>query len=141
VTHASRRRGLGGVEVHGPADVLLVVDAELEVGPAGAIAGPPERAVGAHSITLPLEHVLVGIAGARARAEIHVAEALVNEALVEIRAVAASHSGSTRATGPQPWLAWLREFSVRFDRAQLVVLAEVEVPDPADAPVTDPIAG
>jgi len=90
---------------------------------------------------VPMEHVLAGIAGARARAEIHVAEALVNEALAGIRAVAASPGRGTRGTGPQPWLTWLREFSVRFDRAQLIVLAEVEVPDPPDAPPAAPVAG
>jgi hypothetical protein len=133
------------LEVHGPADGLILVDADIEI-PARHPNGPPS--VAAPSVSggsrIPSDEWLEGIAGARARAEIHVGEALVNDALGELRTMLGEpkprEAGSAAATTAW-WMSWVRELSLRFDRGQLVVVTDVEVPGPLTKVAGDPGLG
>jgi hypothetical protein len=126
------------LEIHGPADGLLVLDAELEVHATEGAAGPPPRAAGSVPLKLTPRDLLAGMAGARARAEIHVSEALVNDAIREVRATDLSRRRATTGSGAEGWPSWVRELSVRFDRATLIISAEVEAPERQDAALVEP---
>ena len=120
------------LEIHGPAEGLLVIEAEAEVGepnPAGSPAMPVPAGSHAGTRALRFEDVLDGVAGARVRAQIHVAEGLVNDALDEVRAILGQ---PMKARGPaaEPawWMSWVRELAVRFHRGRMVIVTDVEVP-------------
>jgi hypothetical protein len=122
------------LDIHGPADGLILIDADVEIQNTPP-NGPPLVVVPARDgrPAVRTEELLEGIAGARARAEIHVEEALVNDVLGEVRTML----GAPNADAPRSsladtawWMSWVREFSVRFDRRHLVVVTDVEVPGP-----------
>jgi hypothetical protein len=122
------------LEIHGPADGLLVIEAEAEISRKNA-EGVPVQA-GSHASGPPavrFEDVLDGVAGARARAEIHVAEGLVNDALAEVRAILAQPMTAREPRAERAWwMSWVRELAVRFDRGRMVILTDVEVPGRAE---------
>jgi hypothetical protein len=124
------------LEIHGPADGLILIDADIEI-PAAPPNGP--RSVDATRTSggprVRPDELLEGIAGARARAELHVGEALVNDVVTELRTMLGeAREHSSPAANTAWWMSWMRELSLRFDRGQLVVMTDVEVPErPNDA--------
>jgi hypothetical protein len=131
------------LEIHGPADGLLVIEAEAAIGQPNAPGSPAESVPAGSRASGPpalrFEDVLDGVAGARARAEIHITEGLVNEAIDEVRAILGQPM-KARAPGAEPawWMSWVRELAVRFDRGQMVIVTDVEVPGRSDGRKREP---
>lgn len=122
--------------IHGPADGLFAIEADVVV-PHGGLAAGAQKAVStdgrstaprAPLTTSDTERWLTDLAGARARVSVVVHEALANDALSIVRRLSATPSQSPSAAPAVAWTSLVNDARVRFTDQRLVLDLDLEAP-------------
>jgi hypothetical protein len=140
--------------IHGPADGLFAIEAELavsdtvgqgfspadppsvgqgfspadppSVGQGFSPADPPSVGQGFSPAPSSLRQSLADLAGSRARVHLRVHESLVNEVLTLARTVTAGPAGGEHSS--PSWTSFVHDARVRFVEGRLVLWLDVELP-------------
>jgi hypothetical protein len=123
--------------IHGPADGLLAIEADVEIrrdrqdashASSGNAATTP---AGDQAPRLTLDRLLEDFAGSRARVELLIDESLVNDVIAAARADQPSRSAPPALP---PWRSFVHDTRARFEPGRLVLALDVELPDRAPTP-------
>jgi len=117
----------------GPLDGLLLVDAALEIRPTPNAVPPQARggSTSAASRPIDVDALLVHLAGARARLELHVTDGIVNDAIAAARTLLERPPDGPAAPSidARRLAAFVGDVAVRFEPGRLVAKVDLHVPD------------
>jgi hypothetical protein len=121
--------------IHGPADGLFAIEADVAVPEGGVGAGAGDTPAGRPAGPAPgrdpeTSQWLADLAGLRARVNLWVHESLANEALTLARTFPPA-TGSPRTAAPSSgWTSFVHEARIGFHERRLELTLDLEVPSP-----------